>query len=153
MKKCMGILLGAILILTLSAADKAPAKVQFKAALKGKKQIFSPGEKVPFLINCVLPAEYKLSAWSAFAYEKNVPKTFAPTLKLKVNGKDPRWRMIRFMKWQWVANAKEGTVDTANWPEGDYRITVNILVRRKDKSEDKTDKYYESSIDFTIEKP
>ena len=61
--------------------------------------------------------------------------------------------MIRFMKWQWVANAKEGTVDTANWPEGDYRITVNILVRRKDKSEDKTDKYYESSIDFTIEKP
>ena len=45
MKKCIGILLGAILILTLSAADKAPAKVQFKAALKGKKQIFSPGEK------------------------------------------------------------------------------------------------------------
>ena len=153
MRGIAGLLLCVFCACSFAGTEQTAGNIQFKTLLKGEKQIFSPGEKVPFVIDCVLPKDLTLAAWTAFAYEKSVPQSFASALKLKATGKDPRWRMIRFMKWQWAANAKEGVIDTKKWPEGDYRITICVLIRKTDKREDKTDRYLERNIEFTLEKP
>lgn len=154
MKKSLLCLAICLLSGVLFAQDAVNAPVQepsFKVALQGEQSIFAPGTVIPFTFTYTFPETLCCGAWRAFAYETMVPKNFAEAVNVKAAGSDPRWRMICFMGWNWTSNPAEGSVNTAGWPAGDYRITINILVRNKENPEDKSDKYLEAYLDFTLE--
>ena len=113
------------------------------------------GDKVTFKMDVKYPDGYRFAAWNVHAYAKNVPASFAETLKLKVSGSDPQWQSIRFHQWRWLApdnKNMQGWFGTVHWPEGDYCISATALFRRKDKPDVKTDKYISSELVFSIEK-
>ena len=127
----------------------------FKPALENGRASFRPGDKVTFKMDVKYPDGYRFAAWNVHAYAKNVPASFAETLKLKVSGSDPQWQSIRFHQWRWLApdnKNMQGWFGTVHWPEGDYCISATALFRRKDKPDVKTDKYVSSELVFSIEK-
>ena len=127
----------------------------FKTALENGRASFRPGDKVTFKMDVKYPDGYCFAAWNVHAYAKNVPASFAESLKLKVSGSDPQWQSIRFHQWRWLApdnKNMQGWFGTVHWPEGDYCISATALFRRKDKPDVKTDKYVSSELVFSIEK-
>ena len=80
----------------------------FKTALENGRASFRPGDKVTFKMDVKYPDGYRFAAWNVHAYAKNVPASFAETLKLKVSGSDPQWQSIRFHQWRWLAPDNNG---------------------------------------------
>ncbi|MBE6405278.1 MAG: hypothetical protein E7040_04580 [Lentisphaerae bacterium] len=135
-------------------AKKKP-KVEFKVTLIGEKTVFKPGDVIQFKMEFKAPENYRHAAWVALAYVKNVPADFAKAIKKEVKGKAP-YQNVHFMKYQWLPNdgKKEyiGKFSTANFPEGDYNISVTGLFREKPKANIKTDVYQGADLIFSIEK-
>ena len=144
---------------TLSAQQK-PDKPVFKAetAIAIDRKTFNPGEKIPVKIICTYPAEtYQVGSWRLFAYLPDIPEGFAQMPGFKViKRKDPRWSSVDVKQGAWfhtqLRKNKEFKVEinTANWPEGDYRMNINICFQPLVKGEKY--EYHTGTLSFTIEK-
>ena len=153
MKKVLTVI---ALLCTLVMFGQKPNPFSVKTTLAGEKTSFKPGEAISFKIEPKCPEGYRMAGWNAIAYIRSVPADFAKNLNLKISGKNPKWQTAPFHKWVWYPKGKEKTEDsiktTAQWPEGDYQISITVIFRKIDKPEVKTDQYRASQIVFTIEK-
>ena len=155
MKKLMIIALALVATFACFAQGTKKPKVTFKTTLIGEKTIFKPGEEIQFKMEFKAPENYRMAAWVALAYTKNVPADFAKAINKKVTGKAP-YQCVRFMNYQWLPNngKKEyiGKFSTKNFPEGDYQMSITGLFREKPKANVKTDVYQGADLIFSIEK-
>ena len=153
MKKILTVI---ALLSALVMFGQKPNPFSVKTTLAGDKTSFKPGEAISFKIEPKCPEGFRMAGWNATAYVRNVPADFAKSLNLKITGKDPKWQTAPFHKWVWYPKGKEKTADllktTAQWPEGDYQISITVIFRKIDKPEVKTDQYRASQIVFSIEK-
>lgn len=131
-------------------------KFEIKAELDHKgENIFAPGSLLPVKIFHSCPADYRFSAWNVSVYAKNAPSSFGKAMNLKVRGKDPKWQGYSFHNWKWIGNVKSPhrvTFSTKGFPEGDYRVTISVLFRKKGAKGHKTDKYLSKLVSFSVAK-
>ena len=91
----------------------------------------------------------ELRSYGFFAYVHDVPAAFVKmnSGKVKANGNDPYWRSIPLVPSQWTTRLPRSIeLDCRDWPEGDYRVTLQCHV--KDKSG--VDKYRPHPFSFSI---
>ena len=89
MKKLMIIALALVATFACFAQGTKKPKVTFKTTLIGEKAVFKPGEDIQFKMEFKAPENYRMAAWVALAYTKNVPADFAKAINKKVTGKAP----------------------------------------------------------------
>jgi hypothetical protein len=139
------------------AAEKKEIKI-IKAELENEKKIIAQKEKFNITITYEVPDEFILSAWAVIGYQPEVPKKCAGVFKCKKNS-NPRWNSYRLQDWRWDKETekvsvntwkKTFTIDTARWPEGDYRFILQLLFRSKDKAGNK-DTYLPVPFNVTIQ--
>lgn len=155
MKKILVVLLVAVAAFGCFAqgAKKKPV-ITIKTTLAGEKTVFKPGEDIPFKVEYKCPEGYRLAAWCAVAYLKNVPAEFPKAMNKKVSGKPP-YQSVSFMSYKWLPKGKEiGTLSfsTKGFPEGDYKINITGLFREIPKGKVESDVYRGSQVVFSIEK-
>ena len=160
-KNCLLLIL--ILLLTggmaLSAQQK-PYKPFFKVetAIAIDRKTFKPGEKIPLKIVCTYPTEtHQVGSWRLFAYLPDVPEDFEKTPDIKVTRrKDARWSSADAKQGYWFPTKQrknkefQVTIDTKGWPEGDYRMNIQITFQPTVKGEKYL--YRAGNFSFTIEK-
>jgi hypothetical protein len=116
-------------ILSLSAAPK-PAKVTAKAT--GPSKAIVSGQSFNVKINFSSPTPIEPMCATFFSDEKQAPKDFATKAKLTI---DAKWKTVRIKVYsfpQAMRNKTEQnvTIDTKNWPAGDYLIWVACYYRK-----------------------
>ena len=122
------------------------------------RTIFKPGEKIPLKIVCLCPeGTHQVGSWSLGAYLTDIPEGFEkiPGFVIRPN-KDPRWSYVDVKQGCWFGFAQrkkrefQVEIDTTGWPEGDYRMNVNITFQPIVAGE--TFIYRAGAFTFTIEK-
>ena len=116
-------------ILNLSAAQK-PAKVTAKAT--GPSKAIVSGQSFNVKINYSSPTPIEAMSATFFSEAKQAPKDFATKAKLAYNAK---WKTVRIKVYSYpqaMRNKTEQnvTIDTKNWPAGDYLIWVTCYYRK-----------------------
>ena len=155
MKKLLIIALAVIAAFACFAqgAKKKPV-IPMKVALAGKKTVFKPGDDIPFTVEFKCPEGYRLAAWCAVPYLKNVPAEFPKAMNKKISGKPP-YQSVKIMNYQWLPKGKAiGTLkfSSKDFPEGDYKINITGLYRELPKGKVETDVYSGAQLIFSIEK-
>ena len=168
-------ILPVLLTLALSACicgAAETAEFSLKAALDGEKTILKSGS--PVIANVVFghPPEYEPLYWRAILAYANLPEDFCGKVKvLESKSKDPRWRSVYILKGYFKQsvpgyfpipyslrkqNAQKWEFSPENWPEGDYTVTLQLMLRHRDwktmKDGRKAYRYTSSAINFTLEK-
>ena len=127
-------------------------------ALVGDQKIFSPGTKIEAVITYEIPDDFVLVGWGVTGYKPEVPTACANVFKCSEN-KDPRWSSYPILPFMWDGKSenvspgvwqKNVSIDTASWPEGDYKLSLSVLFRMKDKPSGETDAYRAASFTVTM---
>ena len=137
MKKNSLLLLFALLTCGMAVfAQQKPDAPVFKVetSITVDKKVFKPGDKIPLKIVCTYPSEtHQAGSWRLFAYLPEVPEEFEKMPGLKITRrKDKRWSSIDGKQGYWFKDKLrknrefQVTVDTTGWPEGDYRMNIQI---------------------------
>ena len=145
--------------MTMSAQQKTNAPVfKTETSITGGKRVFKPGDKIPLKIVCTYPSEtHQAGSWRLFAYLPDIPEDFEKMPNFKVTRrKDKRWSSVDTKQGYWFKTKQrknkefQVTIDTQGWPEGDYRMNINIAFQPVVKGE----KYFYRAgrFSFTLEK-
>ena len=161
MKKHLHILTLVLLFgsLAASARQKANAPIfKTETSIIGDKTVFKCGEKIPLKIVCTYPSEtHQAGSWRLFAYLPDIPEDFEKMPNFEVTlRKDKRWSSVDTKQGFWFPAKQrknkefQVTIDTKDWPEGDYRLNINITFQPIAKGE----KYFYRAgrFSFTLEK-
>ena len=152
----LGLLTGGI---SVSAQQKANAPVfKVETSILGGKTIFKCGDKIPLKIVCTYPSEtHQAGSWRLFAYLPDIPEDFENMPKFKVTlRKDKRWSSVDAKQGYWFPAKQRRNkefqvmIDTKGWPEGDYRLNINITFQPLAKGEKYI--YRAGHFVFTLEK-
>ena len=122
------------------------------------RTVFKPGDKIPLKIVCTYPSEtHQAGSWRLFAYLPEVPEEFEKMPGLKITRrKDKRWSSVDTKQGFWFPAKQRKNkefqvmVDTKGWPEGDYRLNINITFQPIAKGEKYI--YRAGRFSFTLEK-
>ena len=140
MKKTSLLLLFALLAggMAVSAQQKTDAPVfKVETSITVDKTVFKPGDKIPLKVVCTYPSEtHQAGSWHLFAYLPDIPEEFETMPGLKINRrKDKRWSSVDTKQGYWFkSNQRKNkefqvTIDTKGWPEGDYRMNIQITFK------------------------
>ena len=145
--------------LTMSAQQKKDAPVfKVETSITVDRTVFKRGDKIPLKVVCTYPSEtHQAGSWHLFAYLPDVPEEFEKMPGLKINRrKDKRWSSVDGKQGYWFRDKLrknkefQVTVDTKDWPEGDYRMNIQITFQPTVKGEKYL--YRAGNFSFTIEK-
>ncbi len=145
--------------MTVFAQQKPDAPVfKVETSITVDKTVFKPGDKIPLKIVCTYPSEtHQAGSWRLFAYLPDIPEDFEKMPNFKVNlKKDKRWSSVDPKQGFWFPAKQrknkefQVTVDTRGWPEGDYRMNINITFQPIAKGEKYI--YRAGRFSFTLEK-
>lgn len=161
MKKNSLLLLLALLTcgMAISAQQKPDAPVfKVETSITIDKKVFKPGDKIPLKIVCTYPSEtHQAGSWRLFAYLPEVPEEFEKMPNFKVtHRKDKRWSSVDAKQGFWFPAKQrknkefQVTIDTQGWPEGDYRMNIQITFQPVVKGEKYL--YRAGKFVFTLEK-
>jgi len=159
-KACLLLILGLLAGgMAVSAQQKANAPVfKVETSIIGGKTIFKCGDKITLKIVCTYPSEtHQAGSWRLFAYLPEIPEEFEKVPGLKITRrKDKRWSSIDGKQGYWFRDKLrknkefQVTVDTTGWPEGDYRMNIQITFQPIVKGEKYL--YRAGKFAFTLEK-
>lgn len=125
----------------------------------GGKKVFSSGDKIEAVMTYEIPDTFALSAWRVIGYKPEVPTACAGVFKCNENKEDPRWSSYQILPFQWDKSCenvspgvwkKKVSIDMANWPEGDYKLSLLALFRMREKPDVETDVYKSVPFNITI---
>ena len=145
--------------MTVFAQQKPDTPVfKVKTSIIGGKTIFKCGDKIPLKIICTYPSEtHQAGSWRLFAYLPDIPEDFEKMPNFKVTlRKDKRWSSVDTKQGFWFPAKQRKNkefqvmVDTRGWPEGDYRLNINITFQPIAKGEKYI--YRAGRFSFTLEK-
>ena len=137
-------------ICVVSAAD-------FSFEITKQTETAAPGKPIELEVDLKCPEGYRPGAWIVTAFRNGVPDEFPKALNLEKKfskAKRPQWSYCNLTT-KWFAKSdnsmqkKLAIVTTDKWPAGDYKLTVQILFRKKGAK----DKYISQKILFTLEAP
>ena len=145
--------------MAVSAQQNQSAPVfKVETSITAGKTVFKPGDKIPLKIVCTYPSEtHQAGSWRLFAYLPDVPEEFEKMPGLKITRrKDKRWSSVDGKQGYWFRDKLrknkefQVTVDTKGWPEGDYRMNIQITFQPTVKGGKYL--YRAGNFSFTIEK-
>ncbi|MDD3695588.1 MAG: hypothetical protein PHG44_06420 [Lentisphaeria bacterium] len=141
------------LFAAVSAAD-------FSLSLESEKDRLAPGESLQITLNTECPEDYLPYAWILSFVESDVPKEFVDSLppeRAFSKAAKAEWRYLNYST-TWFAAEKRDLrqrtiklVADKNWPLGDYRASIRVLFRKRDKPATDSDKYVGKPFSFTLE--
>ena len=117
-------------------------------------KIVQPGAPLKMTFKCTCPEGYVPKAWRLVAYVPNIPSNFAQVTGNKITPhKMKEWSSVFIMNWIWKIPAdKVLEISTAKWPEGDYKMSLYILLETRDAQNKIKNKMIAENILFTIKK-
>lgn len=140
-------------------AEETQKKTDFTVkatVLTEEKTAFKPGDKIPLKIVLTYPETHLAGAWDAVAYLRDVPEGFEklPGFKIRTS-KDPKWSSVETNQGRWFPTKSQKdkefqmTLNTAGWPEGDYKLRIMITFKPLEKNGKFI--YRHGYISFTLE--